>query len=116
MIPTHVCTWWVPRSARTIRGRSPGSRQARRQQMPWTCQVRSRNRSSLLISAAADVFVCASEHEGFCVPLVEAMGKGIPVVAYDAAAVGETVGGAGLLVSDKSPARIRRNSEQGGHR
>ena len=52
--------------------------------------------------ASADVFVCASDHEGFCVPLVEAMGKGIPVVAYDAAAVGETVGGAGLLVSDKS--------------
>jgi glycosyltransferase involved in cell wall biosynthesis len=53
--------------------------------------------------SAADVFVCASDHEGFCVPLVEAMGRGIPVVAYDAAAVGETVGGAGLLVSDKSP-------------
>jgi glycosyltransferase involved in cell wall biosynthesis len=53
--------------------------------------------------AGADVFVCASDHEGFCVPLVEAMGRGIPVVAYDAAAVGETVGGAGLLVADKSP-------------
>jgi glycosyltransferase involved in cell wall biosynthesis len=53
--------------------------------------------------ACADVFVCASDHEGFCVPLVEAMGTGVPVVAYDAAAVGETVGGAGLLVSDKSP-------------
>jgi L-malate glycosyltransferase len=53
--------------------------------------------------AAADVFVCASDHEGFCVPLVEAMGRGLPVVAYDAAAVGETVGGAGLLVSEKSP-------------
>jgi glycosyltransferase involved in cell wall biosynthesis len=52
--------------------------------------------------ASADVFVCASDHEGFCVPLVEAMGKRIPVVAYDATAVGETVGGAGLLVSDKS--------------
>src|ERR1700683_2345948 len=53
--------------------------------------------------ASAGVFVCASDHEGFCVPLVEAMGRGVPVVAYDAAAVGETVGGAGLLVSDKSP-------------
>lgn len=52
--------------------------------------------------SAADVFVCASDHEGFCVPIVEAMGRGIPVVAYDAAAVGETVGGAGMLVTDKS--------------
>jgi len=52
---------------------------------------------------SADVFVCTSDHEGFCVPIVEAMGRGIPVVAYDAAAVGETVGGAGIVVRDKSP-------------
>ena len=44
--------------------------------------------------ASADVFVCASDHEGFCVPLVEAMGRGLPVVAYEAAAV-EEAGGAG---------------------
>ena len=30
----------------------------------------------------ADAFVCASEHEGFCVPLAEAMGHGLPIVAY----------------------------------
>jgi len=53
--------------------------------------------------ATADVFVCASEHEGFCVPLVEAMHLGVPVVAFDAAAVGETVGDGGLVVRDKSP-------------
>jgi glycosyltransferase involved in cell wall biosynthesis len=53
---------------------------------------------------AADVFVCASEHEGFCVPLAEAMGHGIPIVAYGVAAVPETVGGAGLVLPDKSPA------------
>ena len=51
----------------------------------------------------ADVFVCASDHEGFCVPIVEAMAKGVPVVAYDAAAVKETVGDAGLVLEDKSP-------------
>jgi glycosyltransferase involved in cell wall biosynthesis len=51
----------------------------------------------------ADVFVCVSDHEGFCVPAVEAMAKGVPVVAYDAAAVGETVGSGGLLLDDKSP-------------
>jgi glycosyltransferase involved in cell wall biosynthesis len=52
---------------------------------------------------SADVFVCASDHEGFCVPIVEAMHLGVPVVAYGAAAVGETVGDGGLVLSDKTP-------------
>ena len=52
---------------------------------------------------AADVFVCASDHEGFCVPLAEAMGHGVPIVAYGVTAVPETVGGAGLVLRDKSP-------------
>jgi len=56
--------------------------------------------------AAADVYVSASEHEGFCVPLVEAMGHGVPVVAYGVAAVPETVGGAGILLPTKTPARF----------
>lgn len=51
----------------------------------------------------ADVLVCLSEHEGFCVPLLEAMAAGVPVVALRAAAVSETVGGAALLVDDKDP-------------
>ena len=51
---------------------------------------------------AADVFVCASDHEGFCVPLAEAMGHGVPIVAYGVTAVPETVGRAGLVLSDKS--------------
>lgn len=55
---------------------------------------------------AADVFVCASEHEGFCVPIVEAMGHGVPVVAYGAAAVPETVGNAGIVLPDKDPVRF----------
>ncbi len=54
----------------------------------------------------ADVFVCASEHEGFCVPLVEAMGHGLPIVAYATTAVPETVAGAGLLLSSKEPLRF----------
>ena len=56
--------------------------------------------------SAADVFVCASEHEGFCVPIVEAMGHGIPVVAYGVTAVPETVGDAGLILPDKDPLRF----------
>lgn len=46
----------------------------------------------------ADVFVCLSLHEGFGVPLVEAMRARVPLVAYDAGAVAETLGGAGVLV------------------
>jgi len=52
---------------------------------------------------SADVFVCASDHEGFCVPLVEAMHFGVPVVAYGASAVGETVADGGLVLADKAP-------------
>jgi glycosyltransferase involved in cell wall biosynthesis len=46
----------------------------------------------------ADVFVTASEHEGFCVPLLEAMAFDTPVVARAHAAVPETLGGAGVLL------------------
>lgn len=55
----------------------------------------------------ADVFVCASDHEGFNVPLLEAMHHGVPVVAHGAAAVPETVGEAGLVLEGpKSPLRM----------
>jgi glycosyltransferase involved in cell wall biosynthesis len=42
-----------------------------------------------------------SEHEGFCVPLLEAMHFGVPIVAFAAGAVPETLGGAGLLLREK---------------
>jgi glycosyltransferase involved in cell wall biosynthesis len=45
----------------------------------------------------ASVFVLASEYEGFCVPLVEAMALRVPIVGYGAAAVPHTVGDAGLI-------------------
>jgi glycosyltransferase involved in cell wall biosynthesis len=50
---------------------------------------------------AAAVFLCLSEHEGFCIPLVEAMHFGVPIVAYAQEAVRETLGGAGVLVHEK---------------
>jgi glycosyltransferase involved in cell wall biosynthesis len=54
----------------------------------------------------ADVFVCASEHEGFCVPLVEAFYMGIPVIAYAAAAVPATMDGGGVLIDTKDPVMV----------
>jgi glycosyltransferase involved in cell wall biosynthesis len=54
----------------------------------------------------ADVFLCASEHEGFCVPLVEAFHMGVPVVAYAAAAVPATMDGAGVLYTQKDPLHV----------
>lgn len=49
---------------------------------------------------AASVYVCMSVHEGFCLPLVEALQRGLPVVARAAAAVPETLGDAGIVLSD----------------
>ena len=54
----------------------------------------------------ADAYVSASEHEGFGVPLLEAMAHDVPVVAYAAAAVPETVGDAAVLVAERSPTTL----------
>ncbi|NBS41990.1 glycosyltransferase [bacterium] len=54
----------------------------------------------------ADAFVCASEHEGFCVPLVESFHMGVPVLAYAATAVPSTMDGAGVLYTDKDPMHV----------
>jgi glycosyltransferase involved in cell wall biosynthesis len=51
---------------------------------------------------SADLYLCMSEHEGCCVPLLESMHFGVPIVAYDATAVPETLGGSGVLVKDKN--------------
>ncbi len=53
--------------------------------------------------ADADVFVCLSEHEGFCIPLLEAMRADLPIVAFAAGAVPETLGDAGVLLPSKRP-------------
>jgi glycosyltransferase involved in cell wall biosynthesis len=56
----------------------------------------------------ADLFLCASEHEGFCVPLVEAFYEEVPVLAYAATAVPATMDGAGVLFEDRTPAHVAR--------
>jgi glycosyltransferase involved in cell wall biosynthesis len=56
----------------------------------------------------ADLFLCASEHEGFCVPLVEAFHKQVPVVACAAAAVPATMDGGGVLLETRDPFEVAR--------
>ena len=55
----------------------------------------------LAVYQLADVFLSMSEHEGFCLPLLESCYFQVPVVAFDAAAVAETLDGAGILFRDK---------------
>jgi glycosyltransferase involved in cell wall biosynthesis len=54
----------------------------------------------------ASVFLCLSEHEGFCIPLLEAFSFGVPVVARPSGGVPEVAGDAALLVADRDPAVI----------
>jgi glycosyltransferase involved in cell wall biosynthesis len=59
----------------------------------------------------ADLFLCASEHEGFCVPLIEAFYKRVPVMAYAATAVPATMDGGGVLYETKDPAEMAKVME-----
>jgi glycosyltransferase involved in cell wall biosynthesis len=67
----------------------------------WTGRLGNQQVGDLY--ARASVFVSASEHEGFSVPLLEAMAFDLPVVAYAAGAVPDTLDGAGLLLRHKDP-------------
>ena len=85
---SRPCSAMSPSWAWPMRSRSPA--------MPATPAVAA-------AYGSADVLVVTSEHEGFCVPVVEAMSAGLPVVAFDQGAVPEVLGDAGVLVSDKDP-------------
>lgn len=54
----------------------------------------------------ADLYLCMSEHEGFCLPLLEAMQFQVPVIAFDSAAVSETLGNGGMMLAQKDPSRL----------
>lgn len=51
----------------------------------------------------SDAFVCLSDHEGFCVPLVEAMFFGLPIIAHASSAVPETLGDGGVVIDKNDP-------------
>ncbi len=55
---------------------------------------------------SAELFVCMSEHEGFCIPVLESMMQDVPVMAYAAGAVPETMDGAGVLFHKKDFAAV----------
>ena len=55
---------------------------------------------------ASQLYLCLSEHEGFCVPLVESMFFGLPVMAYLTGGIPETLGGAGIGLAQKNLEQI----------
>ena len=56
--------------------------------------------------AGADAFVCMSEHEGVGLPLLESMYCGLPIVAFGASAIPETIGDGGVVLPTKRPATV----------
>jgi len=54
----------------------------------------------------ADLFVCASDHEGYCLPLLEAMHHGVPVLAKARGAVPDTMGCGGLTYDELNAAQL----------
>ncbi len=51
--------------------------------------------------ASADAFLCMSEHEGFCIPLIESMLHEVPILAHASAAIPETLDGSGILLQER---------------
>ncbi len=71
----------------------------------FTGQVSDRNQVAGFYKLA-DLYVCMSEHEGFCIPLLEAMVHRVPIIAFRSTGVTYTMGDAGVLVDDKDPHMI----------
>jgi glycosyltransferase involved in cell wall biosynthesis len=55
---------------------------------------------------ACSVYMCMSEHEGFCLPIIEAMHFGLPVIGFDAGALPQTIGTGGIVVKEKRHASL----------
>ena len=68
--------------------------------------IRNLEFAEIIMIGISDVFLCMSEHEGFCIPLVESMYFEIPIVAYNSSAIPDTLGETGILVNHKKYAEI----------
>lgn len=73
-----------------------------------SCEIVGRISDEVLATRLrhALAYVTASRHEGFCVPVVEAMAMGVPVIACEAGAVADTAGGAALLLPENAPPSV----------
>ncbi len=60
----------------------------------------------LAVYRISDVYLSMSEHEGFCLPVMESFKMGLPVAAYEAGAIRETVGDGGILFDTKEPEKV----------
>ena len=102
------CCWSAPTagSRRTWRCCSRSSRGSARRDVHFLGHVSNEELTALY--DVADLFLCASEHEGFCVPLVESFYKRVPVLAFAATAVPATMDGGGVLYTTKDPFEVAR--------
>ena len=66
----------------------------------------------LAVYRSVDVFLSLSEHEGYCLPLLESCNFQVPVLAFDTGAVAETLDGAGILFRDKDVSLVAGLAEQ----
>jgi L-malate glycosyltransferase len=87
--------WRIERYSAALRG---FAEQCGLERVEWLGRVTDGELASLF--DRADVLLVPSEHEGFCVPAVEAMAAGVPVVAARRAALPETIGDAGILLDE----------------
>ena len=69
------------------------------QNLELTITMRASDESLRKLYKSADLFVSFSHHEGFCIPLVEAMASSVLVVSHSQTAIPETMGGTGILVA-----------------
>ncbi len=64
------------------------------------------NEAMVAYYRCASIYLSMSEHEGFGMPFLESMHFGVPIVAYKAAAVPETLGDSGVLITQKNHAAV----------